>query len=583
MWIWEDKDWPHYICDAELFADRIETFFRKADRLTGRVESLPESYQEDAIIDLMLSEAIKTSLIEGETLNRDSIRSSLKVYAGFAPSSERSSDLKADGIAALMVDVRQKWNQPLSEELLCEWQFSVMQDEPYHLGMSGHYRVEEMEIVSGQYGHSVVHYGALPAAKVPEEMARFIEWYNATSPITGDESLPGPIRAGIAHVWFENIHPFDDGNGRVGRAVTDHALSQALGYPTMACLSTAIENNKKSYYRELEKIGRGSLDITHWMDFFTDSVNQAQDIAKKEVDFVVGKSRFYDRFHNEVNERQARVVARVFSEGIKGFEGGISTKKYSIIAKCSARTASRDLADLLDKGIIVQQSGSGRSTRYELATVEPAGLPGWNRDNHSHHGEKKMGELSKEEQIEEIEYRITEVFESYDPTDEFSIQNAIKSSDADLITKALDRVTELEQLFEKDMSGFSQEDLDGSDMSISAMKDRFSSRAGAIRHELQDSLISSVSNETGKNVWQANEKMDYTGEFVKDDGVFMYQQTADNTLIAHPRDRFSNPDELIGVNTTIGYFPVVRSAEQEDKGIDKALVRVKGAMVKSGV
>lgn len=382
MWIWQHNDWPNYTYDAERFAECTKTFFRKADRLTGRVESLPEPDQADALIDLMLSEAIKTSSIEGEYLDRDSVRSSLKVFAGFAPQEKRSNDLKADGIAALMVDVRQKWGQPLSQELLCDWQFSVIQDEPYQLGLSGHYRVDEMEIVSGHYGHRRVHYEAPPAGQVPEEMARFIDWYNKTSPITGDGSLPGPVKAGIAHVWFENIHPFDDGNGRVGRAIADHALSQSLGYPTMACLATAIESNKKSYYAELEQIGRGSLNLNPWLEYFTDAVNQAQDIAKGEVDFVLGKARFYDKFRDQLNERQAKVVARVFTEGRIGFEGGITAKKYQAITKCSRATATRDLTNLLEREGLVQLPGSGRSTRYELATVEPARLPGWCRDNH---------------------------------------------------------------------------------------------------------------------------------------------------------------------------------------------------------
>jgi Fic family protein len=209
-------------------------------------------------------------------------------------------------------------------------------------------------------------------------MVRLIGWYNHSSPVSGDQEIPGIARAGIAHLWFESIHPFDDGNGRVGRAIADHALSQYLGYPTTACLATAIEAGKKSYYMQLEKASRGSLDINAWLDYFSDTVNEAQEIAREEVDFVLAKARFYETYGDQLNDRQARMVSRVFAEGRKGFEGGITTKKYEAITRCPNRTASRDLSDLVAKGIIIPLPGGGRITRYELTTVEPGGF-GLNR------------------------------------------------------------------------------------------------------------------------------------------------------------------------------------------------------------
>ena len=170
------------------------------------------------------------------------------------------------------------------------------------------------------------------------------------------------------------IHPFDDGNGRVGRAIADHALSQSLGYPTTACLATAIEGDKKSYYLQLEKASRGSLDVNVWLDYFADMVIKAQEIAREEVDFVLAKTRFYEAYGDQLNDRQARMVSRVFAEGRKGFEGGITTRKYEAITKCPNRTASRDLSDLVAKGMIIPLPGGGRTTRYELAVVDPTGL-----------------------------------------------------------------------------------------------------------------------------------------------------------------------------------------------------------------
>jgi Fic family protein len=170
------------------------------------------------------------------------------------------------------------------------------------------------------------------------------------------------------------IHPFDDGNGRVGRAIADHALSQYLGYPTTACLATAIEADKKSYYLQLERASRESLDINAWLDYFSDTVSQAQEIAREEVDFVLAKTRFYEAYGDQLNDRQARMASRVFAEGSKGFAGGITTRKYEAITRCSNRTASRDLSDLVAKGVITPLPGGGRTTRYELTIVEPSGF-----------------------------------------------------------------------------------------------------------------------------------------------------------------------------------------------------------------
>ena len=337
----------------------------------GRFEALPSAYQDDATIDLMLSEAIKTSAIEGEVLDRESVRSSLLSLIA-SDTLPGTSDQKAAGAASLMVDVRKNWQAPLTHDLLGKWQSMAVPEQRYTSILRGAYRNDpsSMQIVSGPYGHEKVHYEAPPAALVPVEMVGFIDWYNQTSPLIGDQAIPGIARAGIAHLWFESIHPFDDGNGRVGRAVADHALSQYLGYPTTACLATAIEGDKKTYYRQLEKASRGGLEINSWLDYFSDRVSKAQDIAREEVDFVLAKTRFYETYGDQLNDRQAKMVLRMFAEGRKSFEGGITTRKYEAITRCPNRTASRDLSDLLEKGVITLLPGGGRTTRYELTTVE---------------------------------------------------------------------------------------------------------------------------------------------------------------------------------------------------------------------
>ncbi len=200
------------------------------------------------MIDLMLSEAIKTSAIEGEDLDRESVRSSLLslITSDTLPD---NSDQKAAGAASLLVDVRKSWQTSLTHELLGKWQSMAVPEQRYTPILRGAYRnnTSPMQIVSGPYGREKVHYEAPPATRVPDEMVRFIDWYNKTNVSKGDKKIPGIARAGIAHLWFEIIHPFDDGNGRVGRAIADHALSQSLGYPTTACLATAIEADTKTY------------------------------------------------------------------------------------------------------------------------------------------------------------------------------------------------------------------------------------------------------------------------------------------------------------------------------------------------
>jgi Fic family protein len=372
-WIWQKSDWPDFRYDNRALNDRELEFRLNSERLAGSFDALPVASQEDATIDLMLSEAIKTSAIEGEDLDRESVRSSLLslITSDTLPD---NSDQKAAGAASLLVDVRKNWQTSLTHDLLGKWQSMAVPEQRYTPILRGAYRNDPspMQIVSGPYGREKVHYEAPPAIQVPDEMVTLIDWYEQTSPLSGDKTIPGIARAGIAHLWFEVIHPFDDGNGRVGRAIADHALSQSLGYPITACLATAIEGDKKNYYLQLEKASRGSLDVNVWLDYLADTIIKAQEIAREEVNFVLAKTRFYEVYGNQLNDRQARMVSRVFAEGRKGFEGGITTKKYETITKCPNRTASRDLSDLVAKGIIIPLPGGGRTTRYELTIVEPA-------------------------------------------------------------------------------------------------------------------------------------------------------------------------------------------------------------------
>ena len=367
MWIWQHPNWPNFTFDPSAFPRRVEAFHRAAERLSGRVEALPNAYQADAQIALMLSEVIATSAIEGENLDRDSVRSSLLRHFGVVVSTHRHDD-RAAGATELIIDVRRNWHRPLSHERLGHWQSLVVVDRPASTIMRGAYRnhPEPMQIVSGRYAGRprTVHYEAPPAADVPAEMERFLDWYN------GSLNLAGPVRAAVAHVWFEKVHPFEDGNGRVGRAISDHALSQSLGRPTLACLATAIDADRDGYYDALEAVGRGNLDLGAFLDYFTAAIVRAQEIALAEVGFVLDQTRFRDRYGDRLNERQRKVIARVFAEGRAGFAGGLSAKNYVSIAKCSPATATRDLAALRDMGALVSH-GRGRGLRYAISYPGP--------------------------------------------------------------------------------------------------------------------------------------------------------------------------------------------------------------------
>ncbi len=366
MWAWEHPDWPRFVIDEEAFAGRAEAFHRAAERLSGSVWAMNDECRSDTAIELMLSEAIATSAIEGEDLDRESVRSSLLAHFGKAVVGT-NVDPKADGAASLIVDTRRNWDRPLTHELLGSWQTMAVPETLSSVAMRGAYRTGEMRIVSGLPGRHRVHYVAPPAIRVHDEMERFLEWYN-----TDGENLSGPVRATVAHMWFERIHPFDDGNGRVGRAISDHALSQSLGRPTLACLATAIEATRKKYYKAFEEFDRNErLDLNGFAEYFTTAIVRSQEIAIAEVAFVLDKSRFFDQHRESMNGRQIKALERMFMEGRRGFEGGMSTKKYMAITRCSATTATRDLAALCAMGAMVSR-GAGRGTRYEIFHPPPA-------------------------------------------------------------------------------------------------------------------------------------------------------------------------------------------------------------------
>jgi len=365
-WIWQHKNWPNFEYDLTALSDKDELFRTEAAKLIGASSIISDTLQQQLTIDLMSEEALKSSRIEGELLDRESVVSSIQQQFGLIPPHHKvlASD-KEKGIAALMVDNYRSYEQPLSRKLLCKWHPFVV--TPSLLVRTiGNYRQSEepMRIVSGYEGNLKIHYEAPPASLIEHEMERFIRWFNETGP-GGSRPLPPLARAGIAHIYFEAIHPFDDGNGRLGRALSEKALAQSIGKPGLFALSHMIESNKATYYKQLEITQKGVLAIDGWLEYFSDTMTDAVHYSNSLLRFIVEKTRFYDRIQNRINDRQAKALSRMFAEGMDGFAGGMSAAKYMKITGAISKTATRDLQALVRLGALVK-TGQLKGTRYWL-------------------------------------------------------------------------------------------------------------------------------------------------------------------------------------------------------------------------
>ncbi|MBV9548122.1 MAG: Fic family protein [Alphaproteobacteria bacterium] len=362
-WNWQHPDWPNFSYDSNALEALERDFLHRAGEFVGAFRHVDGEDQQALRIELISEEAVKTSQIEGEILNRDSVQSSLRHAFGLGP--EKANIPAAErGIAKMMRELYQDFASKLTDAKLCSWHRMLMAANP-SITAIGCYRShhDPMQIVSGPIGRRMVHFEAPPSETVTYEMHRFISWFNETAP-EGARPLPALTRAGIAHLYFVCIHPFEDGNGRIGRAVAEKSLAQNLGHPSLIALAYTIERHRKDYYDALERNNR-DMDITDWLCSFAGTILAAQDNTLKRVDFYVAKAKFYARMEGQLNERQARVIARMFREGTDGFKGGLSAENYIAIAKTSRATATRDLHDLVEKGALTRE-GERRHTRYYL-------------------------------------------------------------------------------------------------------------------------------------------------------------------------------------------------------------------------
>jgi len=362
-WNWELPDWPNFKYDATSLAVLESKFLTSSGVLLGVYKHLDESEKTALKIELMSEEAQKTSEIEGEYLDRESLQSSIRHQFGL-PTEHGRIPPAEQGIAEMTVNVYKTWSKALSNKVLFKWHAMLLRGRTDLIDI-GHYRTskEPMLVVSGPIGKRNVHFKAPPSDRVNPEMAQFVEWFNSTSP-SGNQPISALIRAGIAHLYFVSIHPFEDGNGRIGRAISEKALSQNLGQPTLIALARTIEAKRKDYYAALERANR-KIEINEWLHYFAETILEAQAYTIRCVEFLIEKARFFDRMAGELNVRQQKVLARMFAEGLEGFKGGLSADNYIRIAKTSASTATRDLKDLVERGAFTR-TGELKHTRYHL-------------------------------------------------------------------------------------------------------------------------------------------------------------------------------------------------------------------------
>jgi len=361
-WNWQQSDWPQFTHKKSALADLENRFLHQSGVFLGALKHVSTEDKNTLIVDLMSMEALKTSEIEGENLNRDSLQSSIRQNFGLEAKNKNIPPAE-QGIAEVMVDLYKTFNAPLSHSQLFAWHKMLLKGRR-DLN-PGAYRTHAapMQVVSGALHNPEVHFEPPPSKAMQREMTRFIQWFNNTKP-DGKTPLPALTRAGIAHLYFVCIHPFEDGNGRIGRAIAEKALSQCLRQPTLIALSHEIQERKKAYYERLEKNNKDN-EITDWLVYFANTTLKAQDYTQKLIDFLIGKSRLYVKLRGKLNERQEKVLARLFREGPEGFEGGLNAEKYIAIAKTSRATATRDLQDLVEQGALLR-TGALKHTRYWL-------------------------------------------------------------------------------------------------------------------------------------------------------------------------------------------------------------------------
>ena len=346
-WNWELPDWPKFHFDPDQISALERQFLLGVGSAFAYLKTIEKQEYNHFIVEILCSEGLESSRIEGEVLNRESLQSSIKQHFGF-PTTLRQENDKESRMAQLLCNVYESFEKPLTHEMLWQWHSMLFKDSS-SITDCGKYRThaETMQIVSNRYDSSRVFFEAPPSKRVFSEMEAFIDWFHSASP-------SGSIlaQAAIAHMYFESIHPFEDGNGRMGRVLAEKILSQGVGQPILIAISKMLEKQKKEYYSALEKCNR-TLEVQHWVEFFAHAVLQAHEESMSLLYFLIEKSKMLHALSGQINPRQTKVLLRMFAEGPNGFQGGLSAENYIAITKTTRATATRDLTDLVEKSALV--------------------------------------------------------------------------------------------------------------------------------------------------------------------------------------------------------------------------------------
>ncbi len=382
IYLHERPDWPLFHWNQEALTNLLAAVRYRQGRLSGRMAALGFDLRQEATLRTLTEDVLKTSDIEGETLDIEQVRSSLARRLGIdsagpcpadgpadAPMDPRT-DRAAEGIVRMTLDAASDYASPLTAERLWAWHAWLFPDidgysRPITVGAWRDDHTGPMQVVSGPIGRERVHFEAPPAERIDEEMARFLEWFNES------DEMDGVIRAGQAHLWFVAIHPFDDGNGRIARALADMALARSEQSPQrFYSMSSQIREERAGYYKILEATQQGSMDVSVWMYWFLDCLGRAIDRAETTLDAVLDKDRFWERVAGlPFNERQRDALARLLDD----FKGKLTSSKWAKLAKCSQDTALRDIKELIAWGVLLRNPGGGRSASYKLADFEAPG------------------------------------------------------------------------------------------------------------------------------------------------------------------------------------------------------------------
>ncbi|RLD90412.1 MAG: DUF4172 domain-containing protein [Bacteroidetes bacterium] len=363
IYIYQQENWPNFTWDINKLSDLLAEVRNKQGRLIGKMETLGFHLQNEAFLETLTVDILKSNEIEGVILNKEEVRSSIARRLGIDLGGLPPINRNIEGIVDMMFDTTKNFEKLLTKKRLFDWHYAM-----FPMGRSGMYEIivgkwrddstGPMQVVSGAMGKEKVHYEAPPAKMIDNEMNRFLDWFNNKT------DIDLVLKASIAHLWFVTLHPLEDGNGRITRAITDMLLARSDGLPQrFYSISSQIQKERKSYYNILEKTQKGNLDITEWINWFLNTLQKAIANSEDTLSLVIKKHKFWNTYGTEIkNERQKKILNKL----LDGFTGYLTTSKWAKIAKCSQDTALRDIQDLIDKGILIKSNSGGRSTKYEL-------------------------------------------------------------------------------------------------------------------------------------------------------------------------------------------------------------------------